>query len=418
LSAPLAGLTVNPDGTFSFNPSDQAYDSLAAGATKVLVANYTVSDEQGGTATSTLTITVTGTNDAPVAVADINAGQKGAMISGSVATNDSDVDVGDTLNFTMISPAPAGFVLNSNGTYTLDASNPAYQYIREGEVQNVVIKYEVSDGAGGRATSTLTIAVTGRADAINIDIDVDNDQNLNTRRVFDAGAGAYNFSDSANISNTVLINNFSDDDYLTFEAIPYEAGTIKFSNVDFDGDGLANDLLVTINKGGVVSDIVLADAVDPSSLIVDRTTAEAAIGPGLVNFRFGTDATPASSPLPVGNTTLSLDVDNDNDLSTYRVFDASTDGFRFTDDDRVANTVLILNFGTDDRIVFRSGADVSFSSDDFDEDGLANDLIITTNVSGVESRIVIKDVVSHQAIIFNEATAEAALGHIDYFQWA
>ena len=48
----------------------------------------------GATDTATLTITVTGTNDAPVAVADTDAGLEDSTITGSVATNDSDVDDG------------------------------------------------------------------------------------------------------------------------------------------------------------------------------------------------------------------------------------------------------------------------------------------------------------------------------------
>ncbi len=59
-----------------------------------MVASYTVTDEHGATDSSTLTITVTGTNDAPVAVADTNSGNEDATITGTVATNDSDVDDG------------------------------------------------------------------------------------------------------------------------------------------------------------------------------------------------------------------------------------------------------------------------------------------------------------------------------------
>ena len=75
-------------------PANAAYQHLAAGATTDVVANYTVTDEHGATDTATLTITLTGTNDAPVAVADTNAGNEDSTITGSVATNDSDVDDG------------------------------------------------------------------------------------------------------------------------------------------------------------------------------------------------------------------------------------------------------------------------------------------------------------------------------------
>ena len=94
LNAPVTGLTLNADGSYSFDPANAAYNSLAVGQTRVVVANYTVADGNGGTATSTLTITVTGTNDAPVALADTAVATEGAVaaVTGSVATNDSDAD--------------------------------------------------------------------------------------------------------------------------------------------------------------------------------------------------------------------------------------------------------------------------------------------------------------------------------------
>ncbi|SDJ93757.1 VCBS repeat-containing protein [Bradyrhizobium sp. Rc2d] len=55
----------------------------------------TVNDGHGSIATQSVTITLTGTNDAPVAVADTNSGSEDTTITGTVATNDSDVDDGD-----------------------------------------------------------------------------------------------------------------------------------------------------------------------------------------------------------------------------------------------------------------------------------------------------------------------------------
>ena len=76
LDAPVAGLTLNTDGSYSFDAANAAYQHLAEGATTDVVANYTVTDEHGATDTATLTITLTGTNDAPVAVADTNSGNE------------------------------------------------------------------------------------------------------------------------------------------------------------------------------------------------------------------------------------------------------------------------------------------------------------------------------------------------------
>ena len=107
LNAPVAGLTLNADGSYSFDAGNAAYQHLAEGDTPGVVANYTVTDEHGATDTATLTITLTGTNDAPVAVADTNSGNEDSTITGSVATNDSDVDDGAVLSYASMRRSPA-----------------------------------------------------------------------------------------------------------------------------------------------------------------------------------------------------------------------------------------------------------------------------------------------------------------------
>ena len=76
LNAPVAGLTFNADGSYSFDAGNAAYQHLAQGATTDVVANYTVTDEHGATVDHDPDITLTGTNDAPVAVADTNSGNE------------------------------------------------------------------------------------------------------------------------------------------------------------------------------------------------------------------------------------------------------------------------------------------------------------------------------------------------------
>ena len=43
------GLTLNADGSYSFDAGNAAYQHLAQGATTDVVANYTVTDEHGAT---------------------------------------------------------------------------------------------------------------------------------------------------------------------------------------------------------------------------------------------------------------------------------------------------------------------------------------------------------------------------------
>ena len=65
--APIAGLTINTDGSWSFDPADAAYDYLAKDQTLEITVNYSVTDNNDASATNSFTITLTGTNDAPVA---------------------------------------------------------------------------------------------------------------------------------------------------------------------------------------------------------------------------------------------------------------------------------------------------------------------------------------------------------------
>ncbi|MDP3059544.1 MAG: retention module-containing protein [Methylotenera sp.] len=99
------GLVLNPDGSFTFDYSNPAYNILAAGVPQVLVVPYLVSDGKGGTSTSALTITVTGTNDAPVATAAAISPIEDTPIS--VPLLGTDVD-GTIASFTITAgPTPA-----------------------------------------------------------------------------------------------------------------------------------------------------------------------------------------------------------------------------------------------------------------------------------------------------------------------
>ena len=54
---------------------------------------------------------------------------------------------------------------SSDGSYSFDAGNAAYDHLAEGATQNVVVNYTVTDEHGVSAASALTITVTGVNDA-------------------------------------------------------------------------------------------------------------------------------------------------------------------------------------------------------------------------------------------------------------
>ena len=147
----------------TFTAQDALFDFLAAGQSLTATYALTVTDGKGGTATQPVTFIVTGTNDSPMAVADTRAATEDTVVTGSVATNDSDVDAGAVLAYSLNAPV-AGLTLNVNGSYSFDAGNIAYQALNAGQTQNVVASYIVTDDRGATASSTLTITVTGTND--------------------------------------------------------------------------------------------------------------------------------------------------------------------------------------------------------------------------------------------------------------
>ena len=136
--------------------NNQIQYTPAANANGVATVIYTASDNNGGTANSTLAITINPINDAPVATADTaNMDEDAAPITIDVLANDSDVD-GDSL---VISTASA-----DEGTATI--INNQIQYTPAANANGVAtVTYTASDNNGGTASSTLTITINPINDA-------------------------------------------------------------------------------------------------------------------------------------------------------------------------------------------------------------------------------------------------------------
>ena len=169
-------LTLNADGTYTYtlNNSLSAVQALGVGETLTDVFQYTVTDSQGGSSSSTLTVTINGTNDVPTVAASVASVTEDTKITASgILPTPQDTDIHDPLAFTP-KVAEAGLygklILAANGsyTYTLNNSLPAVQRLGVGETATDTFTYTVSDGHGGTATNTLTVTINGTNDAPTI----------------------------------------------------------------------------------------------------------------------------------------------------------------------------------------------------------------------------------------------------------
>ncbi|MFT4268206.1 MAG: Ig-like domain-containing protein, partial [Xenophilus sp.] len=165
-------VTVNADGSYTYTPAENysGTDSFTV----------TVSDGQGGTTTATVTVTVEAVNDAPVAASDTAVTDERTTVTGSVLTNDSDVD-GDTLTVATFTvngetyAAGTSVTIDGVGTLEIDSDGsytftPADGY--SGEV--LTVAYTISDGNGGTDTADLTITVNDTtAPSVTVEITTD-----------------------------------------------------------------------------------------------------------------------------------------------------------------------------------------------------------------------------------------------------
>ncbi|MCK6452522.1 MAG: VCBS domain-containing protein, partial [Alphaproteobacteria bacterium] len=195
------GAVIDADETtgtinWSFNSGAQAFDYLAVGEALTLTYTIRATDDSTGTAGTddqTVLITITGTNDGPVATADVanaltendSVNSSVATASGSVLGNDTDADATDALTVvgvqagaaagpinggvgTTIAGTYGSVVIAEDGsyTYTLDNNDLETQALSTGEQVTEVFSYTVEDEQGVKSTATLSIAINGSDDTI------------------------------------------------------------------------------------------------------------------------------------------------------------------------------------------------------------------------------------------------------------
>jgi VCBS repeat-containing protein len=148
--------------SWSFNVANAALDFLAQGENLTQTYTLALTDAAGGIVTETVTITILGSNDAAVAEDLAVEVAQDDVIAGQLTAIDADAAPGDVLTFDL-SSFPMGLTLNTDGSYTFDAS--AYGPVAIGETQEVVATYFVTDALGlGSVERTMTFTIVNPAD--------------------------------------------------------------------------------------------------------------------------------------------------------------------------------------------------------------------------------------------------------------
>ncbi|WP_417391247.1 Ig-like domain-containing protein [Gimesia sp.] len=242
-------LTVNADGTFSYDPNGN-FESLAQGETDTDYFTYTITDTQGGTDTARVTITINGVNDAPVAQDDAVSTTEatplfgGNVLNGNPTTVDSDVEI-QTITVTAVSGGTVGsqfalasgalLTINADGTFSYDP-NGQFEFLALGETDTDSFIYTITDAQGGTDTATVTITINGLNDAPTANNDaiaVDRDNAIAGNVLNNNGSGADSDPDT------------SDSLILTVTAV--DGGTVGSQFA------LGSGALLTLNADGTFS---------------------------------------------------------------------------------------------------------------------------------------------------------------------
>jgi VCBS repeat-containing protein len=317
-------------------------------------------DAGGLSANQTVTLTVTPVNDAPTGAATATvAGTEDKAATGTIVITDVDKD---TLTYTVTQGTLGNLVVNKDGTFTYTPTKDA------NGTDTVVVK--ASDG-----TASFTQTLTFNVAAVNDAPDVTGPATLTT-----AAGTAANFASAAtDVDNAVTT--------LTFSYSTPTSGTVTAG-----ANGAAT---YTPNAGFSGTDSFVITVKDPGGLSDTQAVAVTVTGGS------------------VGATAVSIDKGTPASTTTV---DAGGGAFNLTDNANADSFVFISNFTKDDTITVTGATSDQYNFTTSATD--PTDLFITYSTGAVVNEITIDGAVSAGSVVFNYATAQAAVGNANFITFA
>ena len=273
-----ATVSVNADGTFSYDPTGSAtIQALDAGDPTADSFTYTISDGDTGTDTGTVTINLTGVNDAPTATNDgtYNATEDTTLninAAAGVLANDADVDADDVGNLTAVintTTSHGSLTLNPDGSFSY---TPGSNYNGSDS-----FTYFANDGTVNSSSATVTISVASQndaPDAVDDGFTVDENSSGNSLMVLGNDSDPDNPAEVLTItavdnpttqSGTATINGSS----ISYTPQAGFVGDDTFTYTIEDSTGLDDTATVTVTVRNVNEDPII-DQSSPETIVIDE----------------------------------------------------------------------------------------------------------------------------------------------------
>ena len=358
-------------GFFQIDPS--AYASLNAGDTEVIVIDAEISDGNGGTVQQRIEITVVGEGSAAnqppgnftdgVTLGDAFIALEGSagVLTDSVDNPISDPEGGPLSFLSLLAPLPPGITLDPDTlVVTFDASDPAFDALRAGEVFDGEFFLEVADEAGGRTDVRGTFTVIGTNDAPVVEGPLSATLSPFGSSDFVNLLEGASDADAGDVLRVANVQGLPDGSFLsvetgelfldTFFALrPFAEGeaaefVITYDIVDAFGGSVAQTL--TLNGTGVNDFPVIEESFEIwLSAFVDNGQAELPTGPGPFSNVTAVGAEPALRTIDLGR--LASDPDGDALRVVSVDIPPLLEFYAFFDEDTGELTIDTIELGID-----------------------------------------------------------------------
>jgi uncharacterized protein (TIGR03382 family) len=244
----ITAVTQPAGGTVTFTPTNVRF-TPAPNFFGITTFNYTLEDNNGGTAMGTVTVDVTAVNDPPDAVNDSLSvfANSGPTVLDVLANDTFLPDAPETLTITSVTQPANGAVTNNGNNVTF---TPAANFRG-----TTTFNYTISDGNGGTDTATVTVQVTNNPPTANPDsFTVAEDSGNATFDVLANDGTAPDVGETLTITavtqpaNATATHNGAT---VTFRPASNFSGTTTFTYTASDGNGGTAVGTVTVNVTAV-----------------------------------------------------------------------------------------------------------------------------------------------------------------------